>query len=106
MTSRCPASSKDCDGRSEDNLGFVKDRVPFVHAIAAISGLELKVGRRRILDQSIRGRVKALQEAYEAASIPATKYFWKGRGQARALWYPSALIGDLLMIGRRLGGRL
>ncbi len=46
------------------DLGFVKERVPFAHAIAAVCGLELQIGAELVLDQHVEGKIGLVNSAY------------------------------------------
>ena len=46
------------------DLGFVKERVPFAHAIAAVCGLELQIGAKLVLDQRVEGKIELVNSAY------------------------------------------
>lgn len=46
------------------DLGFVKERVPFAHAIAAVCGLELQIGGKLVLDQRVKGKIELVNSAY------------------------------------------
>jgi HAD superfamily hydrolase (TIGR01484 family) len=49
------------------DLSFIRERVPFAHGIAAVSGLEMQVGERRLVDERIAANVDAIENAYQKA---------------------------------------
>lgn len=50
---------------STKDLSFIRARVPFAHGIAAVSGLEMQIGERRLVDERIPDNLKAIEDAYE-----------------------------------------
>ena len=46
------------------DMDFVRERVPFAHGIAAVSGLEMQVGNRSYVDKRVQGHNKKLEETY------------------------------------------
>ncbi|MCP8307372.1 MAG: HAD-IIB family hydrolase [archaeon] len=55
------------------DLAFVKDKVPFAHAIAAICGLEIQVRGRIEVDNYVVERAKTVDKAYQEAIIEVAK---------------------------------
>jgi len=49
------------------DLSFIRERVPFAHGIAAVSGLEMQVGERRLVDERIAANLDAIENAYHKA---------------------------------------
>jgi len=47
------------------DLAFIKDRVPFAHAIAATCGLEMQIGDRTILDERVQEPSSKMQSIYK-----------------------------------------
>jgi HAD superfamily hydrolase (TIGR01484 family) len=47
------------------DLGFIRDRVPFAHGIAATCGLEMQIGDRTILDERVQEPNSKMQSVYK-----------------------------------------
>lgn len=49
------------------DLGFIKERVPFAHGIAATCGLEIEVDGKSTLDERVREPNKKMEQGYQDA---------------------------------------
>ncbi len=49
------------------DLGFIKERVPFAHGIAATCGLEMEVDGRSTLDERVKEPNRQVEKAYQDA---------------------------------------
>jgi HAD superfamily hydrolase (TIGR01484 family) len=56
------------------DLGFVKERVPFADAIAAICGLDLQIGERTFLDKPVRRNIESVNRAFREVLRIAETY--------------------------------
>jgi HAD superfamily hydrolase (TIGR01484 family) len=50
---------------STKDLDFIRKRVPFVHAISAISGLEMQIGETIITDKRVPSTAKKVEQGYQ-----------------------------------------
>jgi HAD superfamily hydrolase (TIGR01484 family) len=75
------------------DLSFIRERVPFAHGIAALSGLEMQVGERRLVDEGIPGNLDAIEDAYQMAFAGLKEIHDDGVGIERKTTEEDELIG-------------
>jgi hypothetical protein len=75
------------------DLAFIRERVPFAHGIAAVSGLEMQVGERRMVDERIPGNIGAIESAYQKAFSGLREIHDEGIGIERKTTDEDELIG-------------
>jgi HAD superfamily hydrolase (TIGR01484 family) len=75
------------------DLSFIRERVPFAHGIAAVSGLEMQVGERRLVDERIPSNLDAIEGAYKKAFSGLREIHDDGIGIERKTTEEDELIG-------------
>lgn len=75
------------------DLDFIRERVPFAHGIAAVSGLEIQVGEKRLVDERIPSNLKAIEDAYQKAFSALREIHDEGIGIERKTTEEDELIG-------------
>jgi len=75
------------------DLSFIRERVPFAHGIAAVSGLEIQVGEKRLVDERIPTNLKAIEDAYQKAFSGLREIHDEGIGIERKTTEEDELVG-------------